>query len=71
MCYEDSYLDSYWEDQCEIPDAHDEWDEWEKDRLCEDMALERDALEYQEDFDGELDLDAEVGEEDFIPDEPW
>ena len=38
--YEDEYLDSYWEDQNEIPDAHDEWDEWEKDRLAEDLAAE-------------------------------
>jgi hypothetical protein len=46
--YEDSYLDSYWEDQYEVPDSHDEWDEWEKDRLCEDLALEREYDEVDE-----------------------
>ncbi len=68
--YEDSYLDSYWEDQNEIPDAHDEWDEWEKDRLCEDAALERD--EDLADEDADVDYDPSQDEEDYMDtfDEP-
>jgi hypothetical protein len=69
--YEDSYLDTFWEDQNEIPDAHDEWDEWEKDRLCEDRELEDDFPE-EDDFDGEDDYDPSQDEADYMDtfDEP-
>ena len=64
--YEDEYLDSAYEDRCEMgyqPDDYDEYndpdaerddlEEWERDRLAEDEAMDRDNYDYDDGDDQE------------------